>query len=469
MRMKRILSMFLMLALMLTGLAGCQGEAASENPSESAAPVVNTEPTDEFVIYRPPYTPDWMSEAIMLFRQIYPDVKVTIEDFSTTGTYEERMAQYCDRVTNELLSGEGPDIIFPSYLNANIYKAMQGGIYLNLSPFFEQDKNFKEEDFLPGVFDAGKYQGRQYIVPIYVTYPAFLARTPVLESLGIGQVECGDTISFLRQLGEVSPLLDQNLELELMMHYTGFFGRFLEIANLKLIDYENRQICPNPETIRAFMEAYKACYKWDYQDGKFVSGRMTNAPPWLPVNYCYTWLYSEINHFRLYGACFQAVDGGYTDFILRDAEGRISTSYMYYTAVPASSKNQINAYRFIQILLSESIQARKVNYKGTLLYENIFCPVSKEALGLKVREQMNEPSIKFYDASYKTIGSVPALPAEALLGHMDQLLQAETSTLYDSTIITMTWDSMEPFFKDEKTYEACFDELKSKLTIYMDE
>ncbi len=56
-----------------------------------------------------------------------------------------------------------------------------------------------------------------------------------------------------------------------------------------------------------------------------------------------------------------------------------------------------------------------------------------------------------------------------LLGHMDQLLQAETSTLYDSTIITMTWDSMEPFFKDEKTYEACFDELKSKLTIYMDE
>ena len=142
---------------------------------------------------------------------------------------------------------------------------------------------------------------------------------------------------------------------------------------------------------------------------------------------------------------------------------------MYYTAVPASSKNQINAYRFIQILLSESIQARKVNYKGTLQYENIFCPVSKEALGLKVREQMNEPSIKFYDASYKTIGSVPALPAEALLGHMDQLLQAETSTLYDSTIITMTWESMEPFFKDEKTYEACFDELKSKLTIYMDE
>ncbi len=50
MRMKRILSMFLMLALMLTGLAGCQGEAASVIPSLSAAPVLKIVPIVEFVI-----------------------------------------------------------------------------------------------------------------------------------------------------------------------------------------------------------------------------------------------------------------------------------------------------------------------------------------------------------------------------------------------------------------------------------
>ena len=38
-----------------------------------------------------------------------------------------------------------------------------------------------------------------------------------------------------------------------------------------------------------------------------------------------------------------------------------------------------------------------------------------------------------------------------------------------SDLYYMVKDIMEPFFKDEKTYEACFDELKGKLTLYMDE
>ena len=459
--MKKKLSAILAAAMILTGLTGCQGETASESPAISAAPV-NMEPTDEFVIYRPPYTPDWMSEAIMLFRQMYPDVKVTIEDFSTTGTFEERCEQYQDRVNNEMVAGGGPDVIFPQYLSTNAYKAMQSGFYLNLTPFFEQDKNFSEENFIPGVFDAGRYQGGQYIVPLTARYPIFIARTPVLAQLGIDQVASEDTASFLRQTGEKAQQAQAELGYNRMMQQSRMFDFFLTFANLKLIDYENKQVCPEPEKAREFMEAYKTYYQWDYNDdGSRENGRFASDIPKLPENFCYLLMGNSINNLQS-TAQYLYADGTYTDFFLRDMDGKVSTLYMDYLAVPVTSKNQLNAYRFIQLLLSPIIQSAEPR-EGRVL-----SPVSQEAVEGQIRTFMGNTALEFYEGG-EMIGSIAPVPVEDWLAYIEKLKTVESSVLPDKAIIQMVWDSMEPFFKDEKPYESCFDELKSKLTIYMDE
>ena len=113
---RKILSAVLSAALLLTGCQGTSGGPGGE--ASQSEPEVNMEETSEFIIYRPPETPDWLAKAIAQFRQTYRDVHVTIEDFSTSGTYEERLAQYRDRVTNELMAGEGPDVIFPEFLKS---------------------------------------------------------------------------------------------------------------------------------------------------------------------------------------------------------------------------------------------------------------------------------------------------------------------------------------------------------------
>ncbi len=470
--MKKKLSAILAAALIITGLTGCQGGAAGESSAISTASV-NLEPTDEFIIYRPPYTPDWLSEAIALFRQVYPDVKVIIEDFSTTGTYKERCERYQDRINNELTAGVGPDIIFPNYLDTDIYKAMQGGIYLNLNPFFEQDKYFNEDSFLSGVFDAGRYQGKQYIVPINVRYPMFIARTPILEQLCIDQVASKDTASFLRQIGEKSPQAQAELNFDRMMDHSMYFPYFLTWANLKLVDYENNQVCPEPGKVHDFMEAYKTYYQWDISDkgltisGAIAYGQYKDEVPNLPVDFCYDAMFDNFHCFQFMSASCLDADGSYNNFFLRDMDGNVNTLYGEQVAVPVTSKNQLNAYRFIQILLSDAIQDEPmIDISG--LYDRWFSPVNRDVMETQIREEMAKSQVDI-SINGKKMGFVKAVPATDWLEHIEKLNSVDSSVMFNDTVMQMVWESMEPFFTDEKSYEACFDEMQTKLKLYMDE
>ena len=251
------------------------------------------------------------------------------------------------------------------------------------------------------------------------------------------------------------------------MPQTMCFNYFLTCANLNLIDYTTRQVCPEPEKIREFMEAYKTYYKWDYNDGEPGYARSSSFP-YLPENYCYSSLQSEPHNLQVTGAIYTYVDGGYCDFFLKDMDGKINGTYAEYAAVPVTSKNQLNAYRFIQLMLSPTIQEKETSdyYTTNVRY---YCPVNREALEARIRKRMEWTEENFSDENGRPIGTIDALPATSWLDHIEKMRTVDSSILPDKTPLEMTWEIMEPFFKDERSYESCFEELKSKLTIYMDE
>ena len=458
---KNIILFIIVIFIML--LIGCENRGQSEVSISSG---IEMAPTNEFVIYRPPITPDWFSKAILLFRQAYPDVNIKIEDFST-GEISKNIEEYQSRVHNELLVGEGPDLIFPFYLNLNMHKSMQNGTFLNLSPYFDRDKTFCEDDFLPGVFNAGKYQGCQYIVPIHVIFPEFIARTPMLDKYGIVQIEDANIDSFLWQIGQASLLAEEDSNFDQMMDRTNYFPFFLRYANLQFLDYENHRVCPEPEKIRSFIDAYKQYYKWDYNDGKYAESM--SAGELLPTDCCFIWAINQPYDFRVYSAKILDIDDGYTDIFVRDMDGRLTVHYQDYVAVPSTSKNQMNAYRFIQILLSEYTQAEKRNIRGTEVYMSNYCAVNQKALNTRCNDRIDDADIVFYDSTYtKVLDRVANIPRTEMIDHLNDLLKVETSCL-DYILVNFVWESMCPYFKDEKSYEACFEELKSKLLLYLDE
>lgn len=450
-RVPAILSLLLSALLLLTG---CHGSAVGGDEVSGGEPA-NMEPTGELVIYRPPYTPDWMSAAIVEFRQVYRDVKVTIEDFST-GEFARNYEEYRDRVTVELMAGEGPDVIFPLYLDMNLSKAMDNRFFLDLKPYMEQDKDFHQEDYLPGIFDGGAVGGGQYIIPLTVQLPIYLSSSQRLEEIGIGEPDSSDTAAFLRQIAGAIPQAEERTAFQQMMSSKNYFAFFLMNANLPLIDYREKTVCTDQEKIRDFFESYKLYYENDYEQSGMLYVDNMGFEALLEGEY----YFDSINNFSelLFTAGVLKADGGYTLSILRNMDGKGAVTYNSMVAVRANTKNSMNAWRFIKLLLSETFQSKAES--------NI--PVHQEAIRRIARSWQENYQTDTVTMDLKGYKNAP-ITEEELMEVLDFSLLADTSTIPDGAMIEIVQEVMSPYFRDEKSYEDCFNELNSRLRLYVDE
>ena len=445
------ISLWLSVLLLLTG---CQGGAAKGSGASGGEPV-SMEPTGELVIYRPPFTPDWVSAAIVEFRQVYKDVKVTIEDFSS-GDFTKNYEEYRDRVTVELLAGEGPDVLFPAYLGMNVSKAMDNRFFLDLKPYLEQDKDFHQEDYLPGVFDGGGAGGGQYIIPLTVQLPIYLSSSQKLEEIGIGEPDSSNTAAFLRQIAGAIPQVEERESFQQMMSSKNYFTLFLMDAGLPLIDYREKAVCTDEEKIRDFFESYKLYYENDYEEGGMLHSDNTGFDALLEGEY----YFDQINDFSelLFTAGVLKADGGYTLSILRNMDGNGAVTYNSMAAVRANTKNPVNAWRFIKFLLSETFQSKAQRE----------IPVHQEAIRRIAGEWQEKYQTDTVTMDRKGYSNSPITEGE-LMEMLDFSLLADTSTIPDYTAAQIVLEVMSPYFRNEKSYEACFDELSSRLRIYLDE
>ena len=186
--MKKKLLFVIIPILLINLMVGCQGGDA---PSKMISSSGQRSEKSDFVIYRPPYTDDWLAKGIAIFNQTYKnDINLIVEDFST-GDYEANCAAYRDRVTIELMAGSGPDVIFPYWLDIDLNKTMKNGLFLDLSPYFEQDKDFHKEDYLTNIFEAGCFDGKQYVVPLMVETPFLISNTSKIEEIGLSGLDVG--------------------------------------------------------------------------------------------------------------------------------------------------------------------------------------------------------------------------------------------------------------------------------------
>lgn len=457
-------SSFMIVLMLLLLLTGCQGEDSNtpitENPTGQQVGPEQQEEKPDFVIYRPPFTNDWLNNALARFNLRYRnELNIVFEDFSTENPTEEIYTVYQDRLKVELMAGRGPDVVFSQIgfqrrMDMDFNKAMKNQIFLDLKPYFEQDEDFHKGDYWSNIFDAGCYDGKQYIVPLTVDIPIFYSNTSKLSEIGIGNVEDSSTAAFLKQLSEAAVVAKQNpafLQMMFVMNEQDWFIQFCQTANFELYDYSSNTICPNEELLRDFFEAYKLYYPYDTGNNEFMNLTLLKTP------------LSESIYFEKVLAPASAVAeaavlktyGGYTISSPRDSTGSIVASYDEMAAVRANTKNSDYAYQFIKIMLSSEIQ-------GTA---SISMPVNKQAFMDVCKERRD-----YFTTGRMSGGIVYTQLTEDELQNIFTLFdKIDKSNLGDLTLYKMAWECMEPFFKNERGYEACYDELKIKLRLYIDE
>jgi len=454
----RSTALFLAAAMMLM-LAGC-GEVSAESSvlPEWAEPddgpgLSDLVETDKLVLYTSTANVALDRRRVDMFKQ-HHDVDVEIIVIPTE--------EYEERIINDLATGSGPDVLllYEMY-GTDINKAALNQNFLDLTNVLAEDPDFNVDDYLPGVFEACQYHGRQYVMPLSCEPSLVVSLKEKTEEIGFNWDHVDTMSEYLDVLAELSPKAAKDPNFKQMFHTKNVFVRFLQISGIPVIDYENGEVLPDEKGFREFLEAYKSYFPYDYDENDPTMWHRPFAYDVLTAGNCVFWFPGDMYGFPF--TLYVLKEQG-REYDIQSIPGKTGGSVGTVAgpvAISANSKNSLNAYRYIKFMLSETIQKDQYGTPDAL-------PILKEALLECLLEAPGGEGGPGGGAFFNY--DIPALTeeeAERIMGLIESTSDYEM--MISKPYYDMVYDTMLPFFKAEDSYKSCLEELRSKLTFYLSE
>ncbi len=126
-------------------------------------------------------------------------------------------------------------------------------------------------------------------------------------------------------------------------------------------------------------------------------------------------------------------------------------------SIPKTSENKANAYDFIKLMLSETIQGNGIGSEGV----NI--PVLNQGRRdiLKIMLQIQPGEWSTPDRPFANLTDEQADEV------YDLLSDVKCVRYYSVDVGKKIWEDMLPYFEEEASYDECVKKLKSDLSIYV--
>ena len=471
---KRILSLALTLALLLSAFAGCGKEnepaAASDNSGGTAAQTAGQTPTGEqtpeidsnaedtnepsedepapspaTVEEEPAWTePDYsdfvmpeatgelivygmsgydlaLTAAVDLFREKYPDVQVKFEMMSSD--------EFQTRIQTEIPAGGGPDLLFTfTSVIPDPFKSMSTHIFTDLNPYFLNDAEYDWNDYLKEAADCLLYQGERQIVPVELNLSVYKTSHETLADAGIEPEKIktsGGEDDYLKEL--------------------------LTASGMRFINYNRGTVSVDEKQLRTLLDVCRAFHTGsDHEidaDHKSIAGLMERM-----------YLCSNVGtgELSLMNAIAYIKNHGETPYLMpaTDVYGGVTAEVVSFAAVPRGSANKLNAYRLVKILLSEEIQGGHEPTRGQLDYLQIGIPVLKSAA---VKRTLAVKETFFPDSDDA---------AQLIINYCASVTNA---SLLPSEIYRYIVKDMSGYIKGNKSWEDCYKKLLNTLELYASE
>jgi len=182
MAVKRILCLFLILALMTAGTAcGTQNNKAS----------------GPLTITMMEYDMDLRS-AVESFNKAQGKELIKAETY-----FIDQSAEYAEQLKAELANGKGPDIIaIPAYMISDLSKCITNGYFYDLNKLMEKDREFNTGDYFEPVLNAGVVNGGRYFIPYTFMVHAYYSTGEMLDKYNIDPDNPFLSMDNLAQLAE---------------------------------------------------------------------------------------------------------------------------------------------------------------------------------------------------------------------------------------------------------------------------
>ena len=478
----RILSLILTLTLLLSAFAGCGTEsepgskagtgvttAQAETPTSPApsgtsdgtsdaaetdeeeivldySGFVMPEETGTLVVYTDNGDKKAVTAAVRLFEKTYPGVKVELQEY--------RDSEFADKIRTEIPAGKGPDVLLTSSdVLPDIYKTMSTGLFEDLSPYVENDNAFDLSEYNEGVMKGGILHGCRYIMPVTYQFPAVLTSREILEENGIDPDSLSTYQGFIDACAayhEKNP--GNKLFQDGQDQY--FVKQFYEYTGMRMIDYETNTVSFDEERFRQAMDVCKLYY---VKNPAKAFGEMAVDP--LTRGECLFGTTGSSNFMLfLYSYIFLALEYEQEPLmvLVPDEHDGSTATILEFAAIPKSSPNKLNAWRFLKILLSDEIQ---YGIDDTKPNQNILFMT-----GNPVRLESMRKLYQYYVAGFEEY-----MNDERIDAMMQTTMNVTDAICVPAVIYRYVRDDMLPYIKGNSTYEQAFGKLMNELELYKDE
>ena len=471
-------------------ITNAQGEVIETREVIVLEPFEMQEQTDKLVLYRTAGNERYLTPAINIFKQKYPQVEVEIVSIPWTDSYED----YLVRLNAELAAGQGPDVVLLHTSEVrDIYKMMSSRLFVDLNQFISRDGDFNMDDYVKAVLDAGVLQGRRYIMPLQYYAPVLMTTQEILDAEGINPADLSTFDGFVKVAGQYNEKYKDNSDFRELM--SGVFIKskslfhnwqdsrrdinnlehFFPWSGIDLIDYQTNTVAVDKAQFKKVMDLLKPLYLNKGEEDMGGRGDVLDISAFINQD----WL------FKIERMSFTSRFDSYNlDYVLRNAKqygfnaDNITPLYFPYpninngvtanvsrvAAIPAASANQINAFNFLKILLSEDIQTSHI-YMYAI-------PVLKSAVETRVYEGLkeyasNSPWIVSNDVD---IEQFYAEYEEIINERIEMMLNVDSAKMLPhAPYYEFLLDEMIPYFNGARSFDDAYTRLVNRLEIYASE
>ena len=394
-----------------------------------------------------------VSYPLYEFKQQHPDVEVTT-DFQPYSDNDMEEDDFFTRISAEIMSGSGPDIIISEFDRMNANKMMRSGAFADLNEFLENDPEFDLSKYNANVLKGGQVEGKQYIMPLTYRLPLVLTTQELLDKTGFDISTADNYNAFLEECLKYKQANipgAPELSLDYYMHPYLADAVDYDTGEVKINTPENR------ETIRLNYEAVASLSDAEgYGRGGFYAQKIFENEAMLP---------QATQPASLYMISYRALKGTATPVMaaVRDAEGRLMAEIHEYAMINANSPNQENAYAFLKLLMSD--ENYSMAYQGSISISND--AIRNFLEGMVGKDEKLEDLIQ---GDTGELEEAAGLTQEEVDAYMDILAEVDGAYIQEKDVREAHTETIVPYYDGETAdLDSCIQNFEDKLKIIASE
>ena len=356
-------------------------------------------------------------------------------------------AAVSDRLTMDILAGEGPDILITNGANEQLSKK---DYFIDLSDYLKNESGISESDFFTNAIEASRFNGALYQMPIGFYVDGFLA--PSDTTGGRNGLTFDEYLAMVKTAcNGADPVYDHQLSFSRTEVATKLFANTSE----KYIN--DGKINVDCEDFKAILDYCKDLPSQGYYEGKDVDAE------WEDIMISKENM--RVQPAVIYGFYeFEAFAEKFNDAVILgypSVDGRTATiGSDMAVSISSHTGDESSCKKFVSILLSEDIQKT--------LFMNI--PINKKCardIALMAIAENNKNVDAYEGNKFAKAGKkIDAALADAYIG---QLSTATTSGFVYHSISLIIYEEIPAYFEGQKSFEEVTKTINDRAQTVLNE